>query len=328
MYGENFVICDRERQYAGNLLQVLSETHQAGIQWYLFYTLEELQKFAEQQRIHTLLIDGDYSKKQRDQIPADERFVLLKEKRQLSDGEIGVFRYQSAEAIWNQMEERKGERQSTVASIPMRVSGQLVGIYSPVHRIGKTRFALELGKRLAEKEHVLYLNLEEYAGGDVYFSEEQEQSLADLLYYCRQEKGNLGIRISTMVGQLGRLDYIAPMPYVQDLKAVRKEEWLELLDQIAEECIYSKILLDFGDSVDGLFDLLDRCDVIYTPYIEERIAMAKLAQYTETLRRSGWESILEKTVQKKITMRKGNRKELQTGKEREDSEEGKRRTII
>ena len=56
--------------------------------------------------------------------------------------------------------------------------------------------------------------------------------------------------------------------------------------------------------------------------------MAKLAQYTETVRRSGWESILEKTVQKKIIMRKGNRKELQMGKEREESEAGKRRTII
>ena len=26
--------------------------------------------------------------------------------------------------------------------------GELIGVYSPIHRIGKTRFAIELGKRL------------------------------------------------------------------------------------------------------------------------------------------------------------------------------------
>ena len=40
----------------------------------------------------------------------------------------------------------------------------MIGIYSPVHRIGKTKFALRLGQKMARQVPVLYLNLEGYSG--------------------------------------------------------------------------------------------------------------------------------------------------------------------
>ena len=61
-------------------------------------------------------------------------------------------------------------------------------MYSPVHRIGKTRFALRLGEKLSEQIPVLYLNLEGYAGGSYYFPEETEQDLGDLIYCMKQER--------------------------------------------------------------------------------------------------------------------------------------------
>ena len=103
---------------------------------------------------------------------------------------------------------------------------------------------MELGKELAEKGPVLYLNLEEYAGGEHYFSKEQEQNLGDLLYYSKQETGNLGLRISMMTGQIGNMDYIRPIPVVQDLQAVTAEEWLQLFEQIVEKSIYEVLILD------------------------------------------------------------------------------------
>ena len=77
------------------------------------------------------------------------------------------------------------DKERAVAKTLRKTRGSLIGVYSPIHRIGKTKYALELGKELAEKGPVLYLNLEEYAGGEHYFSKEQEQNLGDLLYYVR-----------------------------------------------------------------------------------------------------------------------------------------------
>lgn len=329
MYGRNLVICDRERQYAKNLLRIFSSKHESGVQLYLFYTLEELRRFSEQRKIHILLIAGEYLKEEREEIPADSRYVLIRDNKPLPDGEKGVLRYQSAEAIWTQIfknaSKPEQEQEQKPEFVTVRTNGAVIGVYSPVRRIGKTRFAIGMGKKLAEKEPVLYLNLEEYSGEAFYFQEKPEGNLGDLLYYYRQERDNLGIRISTMAGQTEKLDYIYPMPYLQDLKAVKKDEWLGLLERIRGECIYGKVILDIGDSVDGLFEILKACDVIYTPYIDDSISMAKLTQYTESLRKTGMEEILEKTVQKLLRKKTAVRAEKSKGDGKAPEDSGERR---
>lgn len=114
MYGENLVICDCEEQYARNLLQVLSHVHQTEASLYLFYTIQELKKFSEQKRIDRLLISSDYEQAQREEIPAEKKYVLVREKQLLAEGEIGIFRYQSAENIWRKMQQQKEKKRPVV----------------------------------------------------------------------------------------------------------------------------------------------------------------------------------------------------------------------
>ena len=83
MYEGNLVICDQEQQYARNLLQMFARNRTSDIQMYLFHTLEEAERFAEQKKVHTLLIDHEYSLAQREKIPAEERFVLVKNRQDL-----------------------------------------------------------------------------------------------------------------------------------------------------------------------------------------------------------------------------------------------------
>lgn len=290
MHQKNFVICDQEADYARNLMQMIGGRKELGFQMHMFQKLEPLKKFAEQKPIQILLIGEEYSQEERLEIPAAERFVLVKaEGRYLADEE----------------KELSVDKERAVAKTLRKTRGSLIGVYSPIHRIGKTKYALELGKELAEKGPVLYLNLEEYAGGEHYFSKEQEQNLGDLLYYSKQETGNLGLRISMMTGQIGNMDYIRPIPVVQDLQAVTAEEWLQLFEQIVEKSIYEVLILDLGDSVNGLFSILEKCDSVHTLSIEEPAAKAKLQQYTENLLRTGHEKILEHTVQKVVRSRNG-----------------------
>lgn len=301
MYVKNVVICDSQKQYSENLFQALVKHKTSEEQYYLFHDLQEVEQFAREKKIYALLTGEECSKEQREQISVARRFVLINDKKDaLETGEIGIYRYQSAESIRAQMLERRTRSKETRRSIRVRKGGQLIAVYSPIHRIGKTRFALALGKKLAEKEPVLYLNLEGYAGSSYYFTDPTEQTLADLIYYLRQEKGNLGMRISMIAGQLEKLDYIKPMPYILDMQAIQKEEWLQLFHQILNQCIYEKIILDLGDCVNGLFDILEACHTVYTPYIEEKVAMAKLTEYTENLRKTGKEQVLEKTIQKRM----------------------------
>lgn len=297
MHVKNFVICDSQRQYSEKLLQVFRQKRTEDYQYYLFHTKEELKNFAQRKKIYILLLDEIYFQELYEEVRADRKMLLVKQKRKSRNGVRMIFRYQSAEDIWKQIQKEPIKKMVPIRKASKNLKGELLAVYSPIHRIGKTQFAIRKGKELAETEAVLYLNLEEYPGIDCYFSEKTEQNLGDLLYYLRQNKGNLGMRISMIVGQDDNLDYITPISYVQDLKAVKEEEWINLCERIQAECIYGKIILDLGDSIDGLYTLLRKCKSIYMPYIEDPVASAKMKQYVENIRKLGMDEILEKTIQ-------------------------------
>ena len=312
-----FVICDTEQEYSDNLLKVLREKISEEYQFYLFHDIGKLKEFSGQNRIEILLIGEEYPEEERDQICAGARFLLTGNP---SDGEdvpgktaethrpeTPLFRYQPADRmIWIifgkkcEITAKSGKKKNAGARIrdAPELKG-LVGVYSPIHRVGKTRWAIRLGRQLAGKRHVLYLNMEGYAGGNYYFPEGPKYDLGDLIYYIRQENPDPGIRISTMAGQYDGMDFIMPMENEKDLKEVRKEEWMLLLDTILEKCIYDVVILDLGECIDGLYDILRRCTRIYTHYLEDGVSVAKMTQYEENLNAVGYGDLLLKTVKKK-----------------------------
>ena len=93
-----------------------------------------------------------------------------------------------------------------------------------------------------------------------------------------------------------------------------REEWLRLFEAILEKSIYEILLLDLGDSINGLYQILENCGRIYTPYIDEGIAKAKLDQYEKSLRISGHGEILSRTVKKRIWTKPKCRKRYLPGK--------------
>ena len=153
---------------------------------------------------------------------------------------------------------------------------------------------------MAEKVPCLYLNLEGCSGGSFYFQEKEGCDMGDLLYCVRQDGGDQGMKISSMTGHSNGLDYILPMKNEVDFRAVKEKEWISLLDIIREKCIYDTIILDIGDSISGLYEILRQCVRIYMPYIEEDAALAKLDQYEKNLKEAGYGDILSRTVRRKI----------------------------
>lgn len=302
MRHKNLVIYDSEQAYARNLTERLVQKKEAAFQVRMFREEEGIRTFAKEEKIDLLLVSDDCRCRQ--EVGAKKVFVLTKRQGgRLAEGEeeseTCINKYQSVDAILAQLlEECLREGDTDLSLMKVNTDGTIIGVYSPIHRIGKTKFALELGQEEAKKAPTLYLNLEDYAGAHSYLGTGSGQTMEDLLYYARQENQNLGLRISSMAGQRGELDFIYPMRVAWDIRAVTKEEWLELFRQILEQSIYETIILDIGDSVQGLYEILSDCDVIYTLYTKERIGQEKLKQYEENLLRLGYEQILENTVKK------------------------------
>lgn len=273
------LICDSEEAYVKKLAEVLllKKEVTAGVR--ICLSLELMEKMLEIGNIKVLLISEEIPYEKRKQIFAGKRIVLTKDQcADLGIEETELMKYQSVDKLTAvirkvflensfQLSKRKGRQ------------GRIVGVYSPVHRIGKTTFALKLGKELAEKENVLYLNLETYAGIGGYFRDMEVQDLSHLLYYAKQENDVIGVRITSLVRQMGNLDYIPPMKIGTDLKAVEMQEWKELFEKISEQNIYKTLIVDMGNSVQNVFEMMEMFDWIFIPYTEDVYAKAKMQQW-------------------------------------------------
>lgn len=333
-----FVICDVQEEYSEHLFQILSEQFEGEYQFHLFHDLQKMMGFFEKNSAEILVIGEEYGNEVAGKISAGKKFILTGSPGEREESEsISLFRYQSAEGMIKIIRRYEDSRRMSQRKFPPKKSGTsgrsrmaqrqegehvsekrvsvrirdeplvrgLIGIYSPVHRIGKTKFALRLGQKMARQIPVLYLNLEGYSGGGHYFQEGADKDLGDLLYFLKQERDDWGLKLAAMAARKNGMDYILPMKNEQDLRSVRGEEWIRLLDMILEKCLYEVIILDLGDAVCGLYDILRKCDRIYTPYICESAAEAKLEQYEENLRTAGYADILARTVKKRVG--KGNK---------------------
>ena len=298
MSGKNLVICDAETEYASRLAAYLGGKKNLALQVKICESPEQVQVIKRDTKIDILLADENmkFTDGVLDGIPEVMYLSVLETSAPL-DHKPRICRYQSADAIYTCLVDGlTANGMGDLWAVRKKNRGQLIGYYSPVRRLGQTSRAIKNGIRLAEKSNVLYLNREPYAGIGGHFTEEKERNLSMLLYYAKQETGNPGLLITTLVQQMAGMDYIPPVIYPEDLKTVTAKEWLWLFREILERSIYDVLILDIGDCIQGIFDILQSCDQVYMMTSSDRLAVAKLCQYEETLCRHGYGGLWERMI--------------------------------
>ena len=293
MGSKSLVICDPEENYAQALAFYIM--NRKGIHF-------QVQVCSEIQHIQAadlLLISDFYPDEERKCVNAG-KIILLTGKGNCSQETDVIYKYQSGEQILDDIlkscEEVYAENELFFSSA-LKKKGKIVGVFSPVHRIGKTAYALELGENMAASENVLYLNLELYGGIGGHF-EKGGQTLEDVLYYARQEKGNLGFMLTKVVKRKGNLDYILPVPVSEDIKQIRAEEWIFLLKQIAEQSIYETVILDIDEGIRDVYELLNVCTEIHMMVDDNPYSKAKMEQFERELTLLGYEDMMAKIMHK------------------------------
>ena len=265
------IICSEEELYVLRLADVIADREELDLQVQVCTSFEQEEKLEEFQEAELLLIGDEIPYEKRQTSRAARRFVLTsQEGAEVGEEEVPVFKYQSVHKIFAQDHGSRAWIRTGQACFRCRAedSQRLIVVYSPIHRIGKTRFARALGHELAREEETLYINMQEYPGWGMH-REEKRASLADLLYYSRQEQNHLGLRLTSMVREQEGLAILDPIPVSLDLKEVSWEDWNSLILQILKKGPYQNMILDLSESVQGLFDILKICDEWYLPYIED-----------------------------------------------------------
>lgn len=293
MNEKTLVICDKEARYAKGLGDNLSDRNEFVFKVYAFTDLKHINNFLEKHKVDVLLIDEVFTREERKSFEAEQNFVLTKEScKDLDENEVEILKYQCADAILAEVLETYLRKSNvTILKKFKKQSKKIIAVYSPIHRIGKTTFAMALCKELSKEKKTLYLNLEGYSG-----FREEAKNLGDLFYYFRQEQEELGTRLSMLVRKKDSVEYIAPMPMITDLKEINVNEWKQLLQRILDESVYENVVLDLDECVDGLFEILQLCDWVYMPVLDEEVSHRKVCGFEEGLVRLHVDEILRKTT--------------------------------
>jgi len=282
--GKNLLICDAELSYVNLLMENILSGKELLTDVRACTSWESLEKHLTEVSVDILLIAEEWEERVKELNDIGKVYFLTSQKEK--KGKY-IYKYQNAnEIIATIFEDEK------IFLIKEEQKIKTLAVYSPIHRVGKTKYAIKIGKQHARKEKTLYLNLEEYAGLEG-ACEEGRGTLADLLYYLEQETENIWLKLKAMVLQDGWLDYLLPMPNCKDLKEVRYEQWRELLAVLAETG-YETIVLDLGESVQGLWDILRLCDRVYMPILEDDISLGKIEKFEKNLIETGYGDVLKK----------------------------------
>lgn len=294
MRKKRIAVCDGEASYACRLMEYANQRKDALFVVHAFTGSQELLAFLQETAVDILLLDRDLAQECLREGGIGQ-VILLSEEEYLEDTEKYpvIYKFQSCTRILQQVMDLYAETAMTgLGTACAREKTQLIGVYSPIGRSGKTTFALALGKELGRKRKTLYLNLEEYSGFERLYPYADGRTLSELLYFLKQGKKAFACKLEGMVQEMGPLSFIPPLRSPAELRQVGGEDWTELLEAIARESRFEFVILDLGGAVNGLYEILERCAGIYTPVEEDEVAKAKLWQYEETLKLLNLEELL------------------------------------
>jgi len=287
-------VCDAEEEYASKLADYLNLKEGFPFQVRHFSTVCKLMQFAKQQSVEAVLICEEYERELMD-LQMNLQVVILSENTIERETRKAVCKYQNCEILIKEVLRilawEGGKGSHILRNVPLKI----IGLYSPVKRTMQTTFGLTMGQLLAKKGKVLYINMEGFSGINSMLRRSFQRDLSDLLYYLQNGRQGLAYILGSMVENVNGMDILPPMLCQMDLISIEAKEWLQLFYEIESQSDYEYLILDLSDSIQGLFEILRQCFVIYTMTEKDGFAMAKIDQYEQMIKKCQYEDILDKT---------------------------------
>lgn len=299
MKKRQMAVCDEEPDYTRQFARYANRDREPLFLVHGYTDVQELIRDTKEHPADIILLSPKYAEDFKKQEPTGQIICLTEEEYQEEEPEYPViYKYQSCARILKTAYAIYAERTPAGIGTAVRLEEmKRIGIFSPLGRMGKTSFALAMGKELAKQRRTLYINMEEFSGFSVLYPCEEGQTLSELIYFMKEGKKVFACKLESIMGRIGSLSYIPPVKSPAELKDIKKEDWEELLWALEKESRYEFAILDLSFGVNGLFELLEQCDAVYMPVASDETARAKLWQYRETLKLLELEEILEKTTE-------------------------------
>lgn len=298
MRRKKLILCDGEADYAQQMAAFLEKDKDFPWEVAVYSAWQDAERNAAVRNSGDILLVAESLIGEELPCVLNGQLVLLNESGVVRFPQVKqINKYQEAENVRKELL-RIFARQETVVYPALQTEKEtgIIGFYSPVRRCLQTGLAITCGQLLAEKGRVLYMNFGYYAGLPQMEAQEPESDLGALMYYLDAEQNKFLLHMKSMLRTIGNWDYIAVMRNGTDLPGIVREDWLELIRRCQKLGEYDYIVLDLNESMQGLFDVLRLCGLIFTIEKEDAVSQHKLKKYEYVLEKNGYQDVEEKSM--------------------------------
>lgn len=300
-------VCVEDRTYGEKLAAWLAEQGKEEVMAYYFSEEEGLQACCQKEPPDIILIGKNFAgtpwvieeaaKQERKSL-----WIYLGENAEPWEEEIGIpvlEKNQPATAISREIfrEYEKCRYKNYGMSYGKT---EIIGWYTPGGSAWQTPLALTMAAVLGKKEKVLYLNLKECAGFSVWFQENYDRDVMDLIYLAGENKHNFREKVKSLVYVMEGFDYIPPALDSQLLSETSSREYEEFLRILETQTPYDVILLDMGSMLPGFFRILEKCSTVYVMAEQDMLGEGPQKQFREIIQRQENSELEQKVIWPKL----------------------------
>lgn len=132
---------------------------------------------------------------------------------------------------------------------------------------------------------------------------DEELNIAELIYYLSREQQLVSrgehfydfSQYDRFVKKWEQISYIAASPLVENMMQIPTEPFCELIHLLQKTNKYQYIVLDLSEGIESLYKVLNQCDVIFMPVLNDCISKSKIQQFEQQMsivtERDVWESL-------------------------------------
>lgn len=269
-------ICDAEDGYRNRFVTYLMEHKAKEMAVCAFSAVEAFLEALKEQHFDVTLLGRGFEAAEKAVREKALPVLLLKEDMPMQVAEadsyernrqavVTVFRYQSMEAILHEMQVVAGTAVLRPAEVHIPESRmEVVGVYSPVHHEMQIPFSVVFADFMAKKRRVLYVNLMEHPGFLELFGWGGEYDMGDIILRLRNHR-LLPETFLRSVYEVEGISYIPPFACTENLHELLLEDYLAFLEFLEERTDFEMVIIDFGEGVNHLQEMLERCTSVYCP---------------------------------------------------------------
>lgn len=159
-----------------------------------------------------------------------------------------ICKYQKIDIIYKQIVSLYSEVAGDIVTTKGGESGRtsVITVLSPAGGVGCSTVAAACAMSFCQHgKRVLYLNLEKYGTGSMFFQGDGLGGLGDVIYAIKSQKSNLALKLEGSVKQdKSGVHFLSECSIVLDRMEMKKEELDILLGQIKDSENYDCIVLD------------------------------------------------------------------------------------